>query len=162
MFNPPFSISRCGKKNPRGGFFYRIISTRKFFFAFPLFLLLFLFSCMHPIPFQKKMLIPEKGVDFIEISTNTEKREKGDSLSIHAGQTHRLSQEQTELFVSKWNAAKSEGPCLFITEYLVEITFTTGRKRSFRSNHGSIKESEDMCFSLGDAELIARLWRESK
>ena len=103
-----------------------------------------------------KQSIDLTTVDFIEI-----RKQSGQADTIQTNRK-RLTNEQNILFVDKWNAGNSNGPCKFIVLYWVDITFKDKTKRTFRVNGKNIKEKSDFCFDLGNSKYIEQLWRKTK
>ncbi len=70
----------------------------------------------------------------------------------------RLSQEQTELFVQKWNSAKSKGLYKMGPQYWLNIKLKNDSVRRFKTNRDLIKENNDWTYSLADTTLINSFW----
>ena len=74
----------------------------------------------------------------------------------------RLNPSQTQIFVDKFNSAKSSGLYKYIVEYWVDVSLKDGTKRIFRVNSSNIKEGNDYCFDLGDKNYLKNLWTTIK
>ena len=113
-------------------------------------------ACGQTKSIDDKQAIDLTTVDFIEIRNHSGQADTIQTIR------KRLTNEQTKLFVDKWNTAKSNGPCKYIVLYWVDVTFKDKTKRTFRVNGKNIKEKNDQCFDLGDSKYIEQLWTKSK
>lgn len=115
-------------------------------------LLITLTACEQPSKsISNKTKINLDAVDYVEI-----KQKFNDQTS------KRLTDEQTEDFVTNWNESKSEGPCKYMPKLWLTVTFTDGTTRVFRANGENIKENNDWCYSIGDNQFFNQLLTESK
>jgi hypothetical protein len=106
--------------------------------------------------FNTKQTIDYSTVDFITIRS---KSEPGDTSKLI---DKRLSNEQAQVFVEKWNHSEAIGPCKFVVLYWIDINFKDGSKRTFRVNGKTIKEQADFCFEFNDDKFIETLWTKIK
>ncbi|MCX6146669.1 MAG: hypothetical protein NTW25_05380 [Candidatus Kapabacteria bacterium] len=117
-----------------------------------LFITIIITACDYTKFFDDKKIIDLTTVDFIEIR-NTYRQENFNHTEIK-----RLTNEQAEVFIDKWNNAKPKGPCKYAYIFSINVTFKDGTKRTFIINGKSIKESSDNCFDLGDNNYAETLW----
>jgi hypothetical protein len=102
----------------------------------------------------EKSNIDIETVDFIEIKNRAGQSDTLDNL------TKRLTDEQKNQFVEKFNNSKSNGLRKAIPLYFIDVHLKDGTKRSFRINGQYIKENNDYCFDLRDSKFIETIWNE--
>jgi hypothetical protein len=102
----------------------------------------------------EKIKIDIETVDFIEI------RNRPGQLDTLVNQTNRLTSEQKNLFVEKFNSSKSNGLRKAIPLYFIDVHLKDGTKRNFSVNGQYIKENNDYCFDLGNSKFIETIWNE--
>ncbi len=101
-----------------------------------------------------KSSIDIETVDFIEIKNRAGQSDTLDNL------TKRLTEEQKNQFVEKFNNSKPNGLKKGIPLYFIDVHLKDGFKRSFRINGQFIKENNDYCFDLRDSKFIETIWNE--
>lgn len=102
----------------------------------------------------EKINIYIETVDFIQIKNRAGQSDTLDNL------TKRLTSEQKNQFVEKFNNSKQNGLRKAIPLYFIDVHLKDGTKRSFRINGQYIKENNDYCFDLGDSKFIESIWNE--
>ena len=102
----------------------------------------------------EKSNIDIETVDFIEIKNRAGQSDTLDNL------TKRLTDEQKNQFVEKFNNSKPNGLRKAIPLYFIDVHLKDGTKRSFRINGQYIKENKDYCFDLRDSKFIETIWNE--
>ena len=129
---------------------------RQLIILLTIFISTILTTCGQSKSIGNKQAIKLTTVDFIEIRNHSGQADTIKTIR------KRLANEQTKLFVDKWNTAESNGPCKYIVLYWVDITFKDKTKRTFRVNGKNIKEKNDQCFDLGDSKYMEHLWTKTK
>jgi hypothetical protein len=104
----------------------------------------------------EKSNIDIETVDFIEIKNRVGQSDTLDNL------TKRLTDDQKNQFVEKFNNSKPNGLRKAIPLYFIDVHLKDGTKRSYRINGQYIKENNDYCFDLGESKFIESIWNELK
>ncbi|OBX17465.1 hypothetical protein ES675_16335 [Bizionia algoritergicola] len=71
----------------------------------------------------------------------------------------RLNNKQTELFVTEWNIATSEGLYKMGPEFWIIVKLKNDSIRKFRTNRNLIKEKNDWTYSVSDSTLVSSFWK---
>lgn len=104
----------------------------------------------------EKSNIDIETVDYIEIKNRAGQSDTLDNL------TKRLTDEQKNQFIEKFNNSKPNGLRKAIPLYFIDVHLKDGTKRSFRINGQYIKEKNDYCFDLGESKFAESIWNELK
>jgi len=102
----------------------------------------------------EKLIIDIETVDYIEI-----KNRAGQSDTL-MNLTKRLTDEQKNPFIEKYNNSKPNGLRKAIPLYFIDVILKDGTKRNFSMNGQYIKENNDYCFDIGDSKFIEKIWNE--
>jgi hypothetical protein len=77
---------------------------------------------------------------------------------LHGTDSVKLSQNQIDQFVEKWNDSESKGLYKMMPKFWISIHLKNDSIRKFRVNRDLIKENGDWAFSIGDSLLISSFW----
>jgi hypothetical protein len=102
----------------------------------------------------EKLIIDIETVDYIEIKNRAGQSDTLDNL------TKRLTDEQKNQFIEKYNNSKPNGLRKAIPLYFIDVNLKDGTKRNFSMNGQYIKENNDYCFDLGDSKFIESIWNK--
>ena len=113
-----------------------------------------LFSCGQ----TSKSLNDKVKIELASVDSITIKRHQDINHTI-VHKPIKLTADQANTIIDKWNNADSKGLCKFLPDFEM-IIYTSDRKtRNFRINANSIKEDNDWCYDLGDNNFVINLLR---
>ncbi|MDD2981897.1 MAG: hypothetical protein PHQ74_00780 [Crocinitomicaceae bacterium] len=110
---------------------------------------LLLSSCMD----SKKSTQTQTKIDLEKVTSIYIKKSRDGADSV------RLNDKETELFVSEWNNAKSEGVKKMGVSFWFSINLQNDSIRRFRTNGNLIKEKQDWAYSISDSNLFSTFWK---
>ena len=96
--------------------------------------------------FNDKQIINSKQIEYADI------QKQFDTVAI------RLTEDQTNKLIRKWNQSSPKGPHKFFPEYLLTIHFKGDSTLSFRTSKELIKQRNDWTYSVGDTEFFQNIW----
>jgi hypothetical protein len=102
----------------------------------------------------EKLIIDIETVDYIEIRNRAGLSDTLNKL------TKRLTDEQKNRFIEKYNNSKPNGLRKAIPLYFIDVNLKDGTKRNFSINGQYIKENNDYCFDLGNSKFIESIWNK--
>jgi hypothetical protein len=97
-----------------------------------------------------KVIIDLNAVDFVTIR----KWSRNDTI---AYEPIKLTSSQTKIIIDKWNNSKGTGPRKYLPTFEMTVYLNDKGTRNFRINAQYIKENNDWCYDLGDADFVEKL-----